>query len=197
MSRFKSISRTSLTIIALTVTVATISIILFSLSLGGTQKATATVTVYQKDSGLGEVEDVCFSAREDCSSLILSLINRARKSIHVMVYSFTLDGLGEALISAKEKGLDVKVVIEEENAYVRGSEYEKLKKAGVDVRLDSNKALMHHKVMIVDGEIVVTGSYNWTKSAEEENDENLVVIYGEGLARRYEEEFERIWSNSK
>ena len=120
-----------------------------------------------------------------------------RDSIHVMVYSFTLDEFGEALISAKEKGLDVKVVIEEENAYVRGSEYEKLKKAGVDVRLDSNKALMHHKVMIVDGEIVVTGSYNWTKSAEEENDENLVVICGEGLARRYEEEFERIWMNSK
>ena len=63
-----------------------------------------------------------------------------------------------------------------------------------DVRVGSNPWLMHHKVMIVDGRIVVTGSYNWSWSAENRNDENLIVIMDEDIAREFEEEFMRVWS---
>jgi phosphatidylserine/phosphatidylglycerophosphate/cardiolipin synthase-like enzyme len=55
---------------------------------------------------------------------------------------------------------------------------------------------MHHKFMVIDGEIVVTGSYNWSAAAEERNDENLVVIRDRGVAEAFEREFERIWSQS-
>ena len=110
-----------------------------------------------------------------------------------MIYSFTLDRLSEALIEAKNRGVDVKVVIEAENAFSKGSEYRKLLEAGVDVKLDENPSLMHHKVMIVDGEIVVTGSYNWSWSAENRNDENLVILDDPRTASLYEAEFRRVW----
>jgi len=63
----------------------------------------------------------------------------------------------------------------------------------VDARLDGNPYLMHHKFMVIDGKIVVTGSYNWSYGAEERNDENLVVISSPDIAKLYEAEFNRIW----
>ena len=85
------------------------------------------------------------------------------------------------------------MVIEKENAYWKGSEYERLLQAGVDVRLDGNPYTMHHKVGIVDGKIVVTGSYNWTWSAENRNDENIIILMSRSIAENYEKEFQRVW----
>ena len=76
------------------------------------------------------------------------------------------------------------------------SEYQKLKAAGVPVRNDTNPGLMHNKVMIIDGKIVLTGSFNWSVSAEKKNNENLIVIRSLYVARVYEEEFDKIWNNS-
>ena len=157
-----------------------------------TELFTKTVTVSEKGEGV-RVLGVCFSRTMDCSSLIRYWISRANESVHVMVYGFTLDDLSEALIEAEERGVGVKVVIERESAYWSGSEYERLLRAGVDVRLDGNPHTMHHKVVVIDGKIVITGSYNWTWSAENRNDENIVVLMDEGLAESYEREFQRVW----
>jgi phosphatidylserine/phosphatidylglycerophosphate/cardiolipin synthase-like enzyme len=97
------------------------------------------------------------------------------------------------LVRTRDRGVEVRVVIEGDQAGGRGSEYENLFRAGVDVRLDGNPYLMHHKFMVVDGKIVVTGSYNWSYSAEEKNDENLIVVSGPDIARLYEAEFSRVW----
>ncbi|MEM2988730.1 MAG: phospholipase D-like domain-containing protein, partial [Candidatus Bathyarchaeia archaeon] len=75
-------------------------------------------------------------------------------------------------------------------------EYGRLKGAGVPVRLDTNPALMHNKVAIIDGSIVITGSFNWTASAEARNNENMIVIRSAQIAALYEEEFERVWGRS-
>ena len=135
----------------------------------------------------------CFSRVERCDVLLISLINLANRSVYVAVYSFTRDSLAAALISAKERGVEVKVVMERDRAYERGSEYSRLKSAGVDVRLDGNPHLMHHKFMVIDENIVVTGSYNWTTAAEEMNDENLVIIVDQYVALWFKQEFERVW----
>jgi phosphatidylserine/phosphatidylglycerophosphate/cardiolipin synthase-like enzyme len=138
----------------------------------------------------------CFSRVEQCDVLLIELINRTNKSVYVAVYSFTRDSLAAALISAKERGVEVRVVIERDRAYDRGSEYSRLKSAGVDVRLDGNPLLMHHKFMVVDEDIVVTGSYNWTTAAEEMNDENLVIIVDQYVAMWFKLEFERVWQTA-
>jgi phosphatidylserine/phosphatidylglycerophosphate/cardiolipin synthase-like enzyme len=156
-----------------------------------------TTTVVSSDASTGVVQAVCFSRVEQCDNLLINLISQAKKSVYVAIYSFTRDSLAKALIDAKNRGVEVKVVIEEENAYGQGSDYQILRDAGVDVRLDGNPALMHHKFMIVDGEIMVTGSYNWSTAAEDRNDENFVVIRDEEVVDRFTQEFNRLLSTAR
>jgi len=144
----------------------------------------------------GGVEAICFSRVGQCDDVIAHLIGEARKSIYVAIYSFTRDNLARALIEAKGRGVDVRVVLEGDNAYASGSDYQLLKDGGVDVRLDGNPALMHHKFMIVDGELVLTGSYNWSTAAEDRNDENIVIIRDRHVAEAFTQEFNRLWSQT-
>ncbi|MEM2746305.1 MAG: phospholipase D-like domain-containing protein, partial [Candidatus Caldarchaeum sp.] len=126
--------------------------------------------------GFGSVADVCFSKVSECNVVVEGLIRSAKTKVLVAVYSFTSDELANALVEAVRRGVEAKVVVEAEQAGVRGSEYERLRNAGVDVRLDGNQYLMHHKFMVVDSLFVVTGSYNWSRAAEGFNDENIAVL---------------------
>jgi phosphatidylserine/phosphatidylglycerophosphate/cardiolipin synthase-like enzyme len=139
--------------------------------------------------------EVCFSPEGGCEARILYWISRANLSVHVMVSSLTLDRVGDALVNAHRRGIDVKVILDMHDAE-EGSEYDKLVEAGVPVKFHQGSGLMHNKVAIIDGSITITGSYNWTKSAENENDENLIVINSAEISHAYEEEFDRIWSTS-
>jgi phosphatidylserine/phosphatidylglycerophosphate/cardiolipin synthase-like enzyme len=156
-----------------------------------------TTTVVSSDASTGVIQAVCFSRVEQCDSLLINLISQAKKNVYLAIYSFTRDSLAKALIDAKNRGVEVKVVIEEENAYGQGSDYQMLKDAGVDVRLDGNPGSMHHKFMIVDGELVVTGSYNWSTAAEDRNDENFVVIRDKAVVDRFAQEFNRLLSTAR
>ena len=138
---------------------------------------------------------IYFSPKGGCEAQIIWWINRANISIHVLIYSFTLDSISNALINAYNRGVDVKIVFERDQV-TKYSEYQKLKAAGVPVHNDTNPGLMHNKVMIIDGKIVLTGSFNWSVSAERRNNENLIVIRSIYVARVYEEEFDKIWNNS-
>ncbi len=136
---------------------------------------------------------VFFSPEDDIENVLLPLIKKAKKSIRFMAFSFTSDSLGEALISKKSEGLSVKGLVESHGSNSAYSEYIKFIVEGIDVRRDSNIHLMHHKVIIIDGSIVITGSYNFSKGAGIRNDENLLVIEGEGPAKLYLKEFEKLY----
>jgi phosphatidylserine/phosphatidylglycerophosphate/cardiolipin synthase-like enzyme len=186
------------TVLVKTTEVSTIRVVttatLTATQVAAANTVTTTTTVVYTQASEGVIKAVCFSRVEQCDSLLINLISQARKSVYVAIYSFTRDGLARALIDAKNRGVEVKVIIEEENAYGQGSEYRMLKEAGVDIRLDGNPALMHHKFMVVDGEIIVTGSYNWSTAAEDRNDENFVVIRDRSVAERFIQEFNRLLS---
>ncbi len=137
--------------------------------------------------------EVYFCPEDACSSQIIRQIDRAQGYIYVAMYSFTVDSIADALIRARNRGVDVKVVMEKSQVG-RGSEYERLKNAGIDVRLDKNPDYMHNKFMIIDGKIITTGSFNWSLRADKKNDENLLIVYSEELAKQYKEEFFELWS---
>lgn len=122
-------------------------------------------------------------------------VNQARSHVYVAMYSFTLDPIADALVRARERGVDVRVVVEK-SQLGRGSEYERLRRAGVDVRLDRNPASMHNKFAVIDGAVVMTGSMNWSMRGSKRNDENLLIIYSKELAEKYAEEFFEIWVKS-
>ena len=139
---------------------------------------------------------VSFSRTEDTSSLIRSWIDRANESIRVMVMLITQDELADSLIDAHRRGVDVDVIIDDDWLYKTGSDYKRLLEAGVDIRGDNRPGLMHHKVVVIDGCIVITGSYNWSRSAEESNDENIIILRSSLIAEEYLEEFNRIWAET-
>jgi len=138
---------------------------------------------------------IYFSPNGGCESQVIKWIRRANKTIHILIYSFTLDSVSDALIEAYNRGVEVKVVFEK-GQITKYSEYQKLKAAGIMVRNDTNSGYMHDKVMIIDGIIVLTGSFNWSARAEGRNNENLIIIRSIYVATVYEEEFYRIWNSS-
>lgn len=139
-----------------------------------------------------EFVTVSFSRPEDTSSLLQYWIGKANVTIQLMVMLITQDELASSLIDAHERGVDVDVIIDDDWVSSSGSDYQGILDAGIDIRGDERGGLMHHKVMIIDGYIVVVGSYNWSASAEDSNDENLLVLKSTVIATEYLEEFDRI-----
>lgn len=142
---------------------------------------------------VANAHEVYFCPEDACSSQIIRQIDRAQSYVYVAMYSFTLDSIADALIRAKNRGVKVKVVMEKSQVG-KGSEYEHLRNAGIDIRLDKNPAFMHNKFMVIDGKIVATGSFNWSLHADTKNDENLLIVYSEELVEKYREEFFELWS---
>lgn len=155
------------------------------LSLADTPYPTVLVEGYRVE--------VLFSPDDDVADRIHELIVAADQSIEVMGYAFTSDALAEALIARAQQGVEVRVVLDAGQVTAAGSEYGRLLEADIDVRLDGSPGNMHHKVMIFDRSIVLTGSYNFTRSAEEYNDEAVVIVHDSALASEFHEEFERIY----
>ncbi len=138
--------------------------------------------------------EVYFSPEDGVAAHLVDLLYSARKSIRILAYSFTSDDLADAVLERARQGVDVTAVFEAQQvASNTGGEYERLKQAGLDVRLDGNPRNMHHKVILIDDQIVVFGSYNFTANAEMKNDENLLVIHNAEIANQFLEEFKRIF----
>lgn len=157
---------------------------------------TVTVTVHVTDPGSGFDYEIRFSPGGGCEAAILGWIQRANRSIHIMVFSITLNSVGDALISAHRRGIDVRILIDRNTVDAAGSEYGRLKAAGIPVRLHTTKGLMHNKVAVIDGYVAITGSYNWTNDAETENNENILIIRNAKIASTFESEFQKIWNRS-
>lgn len=138
--------------------------------------------------------NVYFSPDDDIERIIMKLIEKAKQSIYFLAFSFTSDAIGETMITKHKQGVVVKGVFEKRDIKNVNSEYIKLKVEGLDVLYDANINTMHHKVIIIDDEWVVTGSYNFSKNAKKRNDENCIMIRSPEIAKLYTQEFEKIYS---
>ena len=136
--------------------------------------------------------DVYFSPDDGVEAALLDLIVNANRSIDFMSFTFTSDPLGSALRERAAAGIGVRGVMDSDQIVSGlGSEYSAFRQAGLDIRSDGLAGQMHHKVLILDGQVVVLGSYNFTRAAESRNDENLLVIYDGGIAAEFLAEFQR------
>ena len=134
-----------------------------------------------------------FSPQSDTIPPLLKEIGSAEKSIHFMAFSFTHDAIGNAMRDRFASGIEVRGVFEKRQTGNSYSEYKAMKEAGLSVVLDKNRGTMHHKVIVVDEDTVITGSYNFSKNAEKNNSENLLIIKGNReIAAAYLAEFEKI-----
>ena len=127
---------------------------------------------------------VYFCPSNNCKNQIVSQISNAGTSIFCMVYSFTLDEFGDALLEAKGRGVDVKLVLESQQV-TEYSEYQRLMAEGVEVILEGTPYLMHNKFCVFDNYTLVTGSMNFSYNGINNNDETLLVISDSNLARAF------------
>jgi len=141
--------------------------------------------------------DIYFSPDDGVLSALASLLSSAQESIHFLAFSFTSNDLGVIVREKAEAGLTIAGVMDQEQVSSnQGTEYDPFKQADLDVRIDGNAGQMHHKVFIVDEKIVVLGSYNFSQSAEERNDENIIIVYNAVIAEQFMLEFERVQSQA-
>ncbi len=131
--------------------------------------------------------EVYFSPSGGCTDAVVREIRAARHTILVQAFSFTSNRIARALADAHNRGVDVKVIIDKEVAVYEYSLADTLREAGIPVSTDAIHAHAHNKIMILDGEVVITGSFNFTNQAEHSNAENLLVIRDRALAKQYEE----------
>jgi phosphatidylserine/phosphatidylglycerophosphate/cardiolipin synthase-like enzyme len=136
-----------------------------------------------------------FSPGSTCVQEVLRQFNLARQACDVCVFTITDDRITDAILRAHARGLAVRVLTDDEKSHDLGSDIDRLRAAGVPCRMDvGNMAHMHHKFALFDARRLMTGSFNWTRSASEQNEENLIVTADPVLVRAFGERFERLWS---
>ena len=113
------------------------------------------------------------------------------------MYYLSSKGIAQALVRAQENNVRVRIVLDQGQEIESASKSSYLIKHGFDIRYHLGFGLMHNKFAIIDGKTLVTGSFNWTLTAEERNEENLLIITDEETIRKYEERFDYLWKTSR
>ncbi|WP_029459549.1 phospholipase D family protein [Solidesulfovibrio alcoholivorans] len=134
---------------------------------------------------------VYFSPRGGAQDALVATIGQAKDSIFVQAYSFTSAPIAKALVDAVRRGVKIEAILDKSQRTERYTGATFLKNEGIPVYIDDKHAIAHNKVMILDRSIVVTGSFNFTKAAEEKNAENLLIIPSKDMAKIYMDNWEK------
>ncbi|MGH7972657.1 MAG: phospholipase D family protein [Limisphaerales bacterium] len=148
-------------------------------------------------SSIPEGVRVYFSPNGGATQAVVNALDHATNSVLVQAYSFTSAPIARALVDAQRRGVKVQVLLDHSQRTEKYSEADFLRNAGVPTMIDSAHAIAHNKVMVIDDFLVLTGSFNFTKAAEENNAENLLVINDPVLAHRYKENWQVHESHSE
>lgn len=140
--------------------------------------------------------EVAFSPNGGATETVVKAISEAKKSIKVQAYSFTSAPIAKALLDAQKRGVEVKIILDKSQKTAKYSSLTFFTNNDIPIKIDSDFAIAHSKVMIIDDVNIVTGSFNFTKSAEENNAENVLVIRGnKDLAQKYITNWQWRWDD--
>jgi competence ComEA-like helix-hairpin-helix protein len=146
-------------------------------------------------NALAKIE-LYFSLYDDPESIIIKNIDNAEEFINIAMYTFTDREIAQAILRAKDRGVDIKIYLDRSQVNAKYSKSRYFINNGMEgIRISSNNYIMHNKFAVIDNEIVITGSYNWTASAGKRNDENLLVIDDKNIIKKYQNQFNNLWSN--
>lgn len=145
-------------------------------------------------STLASINSAHFSPGDDCRRKLLDLCVGARQKLDISVFTISDNRLTDAIIAAHRRGINVRIISDNDKAQDEGSDVDALIAQGIDVRMDKTPYHMHHKFALIDGHTLVNGSFNWTRSASDYNQENILVTNEPLLVAAYTNEFESLWS---
>ncbi len=138
-----------------------------------------------------------FAPEDEVAAYVMDQIAEAQHRIRFMAFVFTNDEIADAVLERARDGVIIQGVMESRDADRDYSVYSRLHQAGHDVLKDGNPYIMHHKVIIIDDQTVILGSYNFTNNAERSNDENLIIVHDAEVADLFVEEFGRVYEQAR
>jgi len=134
---------------------------------------------------------VFFSPNGGCTKAVVENLNKATKTVLVQAYSFTSAPIAKALVDAEKRGVKVQVILDKSNWTEKYSSADFIQRTGIPTFIDAKHNIAHNKIIVIDSHTVLTGSFNFTKAAEKENAENLLVIQDADLAAKYTANWEK------
>ena len=143
--------------------------------------------------GNSEIE-VYFSPQDKSSFRIIQLIQNSKHYIYIPTFLITHSRISNELIKARQRGVDVRMIMDANNIHTKNTKHQILRKNGIPVKIESYAGKLHSKTMIIDDKYIIMGSMNFSNSGENKNDENMLVINNPRLAKRYKEFFNYLWA---
>jgi cardiolipin hydrolase len=134
-----------------------------------------------------------FSPGTSCVDKIIASLNSAKETLDICVFTISDDVISKAIIGAHERGVKVRIITDDDKADDMGSDIAEFVTAEIEVKTDDGPSHMHHKFAIFDGEILLNGSFNWTRSASRNNNENIIVDATPHLVTSFQETFDLLW----
>ncbi len=135
----------------------------------------------------------CFSPGDACLSSVIAELGRANTTADICVFTISDDRITSAILGAHQRGVAVRIITDNDKQYDAGSDIEQLRRAHIALRVDATEHHMHHKFAILDGAVLLNGSFNWTRSASRFNEENLIVTSDAALVATFAAQFARMW----
>ena len=164
-------------------------------------RAQATVQANDTNSlkslAQAEVVGIYFTPPSDVAAAVIEVIDQGQSEVLVQAYGFTHNGIAQALVRAHARGVKVKVLLDAKTDATNRFVTDLLVSQQIPLRLDAGHAIAHNKVIVVDGELVITGSFNFTNSAQTRNAENLLVLKSTELADSYKSNWQNHWNHSR
>lgn len=152
----------------------------------------ATALLYPRFLSADEA-NVYFSPNGGCQKAVISELNKAHRNIDIAMYYLTSREIARGLITAKGRGVQVRIVLDKSQDKDDYSKSRYLIKKGFEIKYHTGPGLMHNKFAIIDDKVLLTGSFNWTPTAERENEENLLIMTDKELIREYAIRFNYLW----
>ena len=170
------------------------------MALGNVMAQTPAKTYVTPDSkslAKAEVVGIYFTPPSDVAAAVVEVIDQSQSEVLVQAYGFTHNGIAQALLRAHARGVQVKVLLDAKTVSTNRYVTDLLVAQQISLRLDAGHAIAHNKVIVVDGELVITGSFNFTNSAQTRNAENLLVLKSTELADSYKANLQNHWNHSR
>ena len=155
-----------------------------------TNKLTLTNTEQNKSNS-----SVYFSPGNTCRNAIIQQIKLATSSLKICVFTISDNDIAKEIMTAHKKGISVKIITDNDKSFDLGSDIEQMANSGIATKIDNSPSHMHHKFCIIDNDTLITGSYNWTRSAAERNQENILINKEPKVIKSYFKEFDKLWNN--
>ena len=138
-----------------------------------------------------------FSPNGGCQDAIIKEICNAQKTINIAMYYLTSREIAQELVKAKDRNVRIRIVLDKDQETQKYSKSRYLIKRGFEVKYHTGSGIMHNKFAIIDEKILITGSFNWTPTANEKNEENLLIMTDKELIKKYQDRFEYLWKMSR